>query len=75
MVEEDRSNVIEMAVKCKEASPGLIRPYLDFIIVSARHEQWLSLVKVNAAHWPVMFLESVDQGSHSVIPKLYRGGV
>lgn len=68
MVEEHRSHVVQVTVQGEEAAPGLVRPNLDLVIVTPGHEQWLSTVKINTSDRSVVFLESIYQGSHAVIP-------
>jgi len=70
MVEEHGSDVVEMAIQSEQASPSLVRPDLDLIVVATGHKQWLRLVEIDASNGPVVFLESVDQCTHSIIPKL-----
>lgn len=68
MVKEHRSHVVQMAVQGEEAASGLVRPNFNFIIVTPGHEQRLGAVEINAPDRSVVFLESVYQGSHTVIP-------
>ena len=75
MVEENGSNVVEMAVKGEEASSGLVGPDLDLIIVASRNEERLGLVEIDTSNRSIMFLEAINQGSHTVIPELDSRGV
>lgn len=75
VVEEDGSHVVEMAVECEEASPSLIRPDFDLVIVTTRYKERLCFVEVDAADRPIMLLKSIDQCAHPVIPELDGGGV
>jgi hypothetical protein len=68
MVEEHRPNVVEMAIKRKLAPSLLIGPDLDLVIVTAGHEERLGFVEVNASNWAIVFLETVDQGAHAIVP-------
>ena len=68
MVEEDCSDIVQVTIECEQASPCLIRPHLDLVVVAARYEEWLCLVKVNATDWAIMFLKSVNQSSHTIVP-------
>jgi hypothetical protein len=68
MVEEDCSDIVQVTIECEQASPCLIRPHLDLVVVAARYEEWLCLVKVNATDWAIMFLKSINQCSHTVVP-------
>ena len=70
MVEEYGSNIIEMAVQREEAASRLVRPDLDLVIVTARNKKGLGFVEVNASDGAIVFFESVNQCSHSVVPKL-----
>ena len=38
MMEEDGPDVVQMAIEREETPPALIRPNLDLVIVSPRHE-------------------------------------
>jgi hypothetical protein len=75
MMEENSSNIVEMAVQCKEASSGLVRPDFNLVIIATGYEEWLSFVKIDAADWSIVFLESIYQCAHPVIPELDCGGV
>jgi hypothetical protein len=68
MVEKNGSNIVEMAVQCKEAATCLVGPDLDLIVVSARDEEGLRLVEIDSADRAVMLLKSVDERPHTVIP-------
>lgn len=68
MVEENGPDIVQMPVQREQTSPGLIRPHLDLVVVSARHKEGLSSVEVNAAYWPIVLLKSVDERSHAVVP-------
>lgn len=48
---------------------------LYFIIVSTGNEQGLVGVKIHPTNRSVVFVESVDQRSHSVVPQLHDTGV
>lgn len=58
-MEEDGADVVQMPIEREQASPGLVRPHLDFVVVSARDEQWLRLVEIDAANWPIVLLKTV----------------
>lgn len=68
MVEENGSNIIQMAIEREQASSTLIRPDLDLVIITPRYEQRLRLVEVDASDGPIMLLEPIYQGSHAIIP-------
>lgn len=38
VVEEDGPDIVQVAVQCEETSPSLVRPDLDLVVVTARHE-------------------------------------
>ena len=48
---------------------------LYFIIVSTGNEQGLIGVKIHPTNGSVVFVESVDQSPHSVVPQLHHPGV
>lgn len=75
MVEENGSDVVEMAVESKEAASSLVGPDLDLVVVASRNEERLGLVEVDTSNRSIVFLEAINQGSHSVIPKLDGRGV
>lgn len=75
MVEENGSDVVEMAVEGEKASSSLVGPDLDLVIVASRNEERLGLVEVDTSNRSIVFLEAINQGSHSVIPKLDGRGV
>lgn len=75
MVEEDGSDIVEVAVQGEQASPGLIRPNLNLVIVTARDEEGLGVVEIDSSDWTVVLFESINQGPHAVVPQLDGGGV
>lgn len=72
-MEENGSDVVKMAVEGEQAASRLVRPDLDLVIVATRYEQGLCLMKVDSTDWSIVLLESVDQGTHTVVPKLDGG--
>jgi len=68
VVKEDCADVIQMAVQGEETSARLVRPHLNLVVVTTRHEKWLCLVKVDASYWSIVFFEAVNESSHSVVP-------
>jgi hypothetical protein len=60
MMEEDGSDVIEMTVKGEKAAPGLIRPDLDLVIVTARDEKRLCLVEVDTTDRTIVLFETIN---------------
>lgn len=73
MVEENGANVIEVTVQCEETSSCLVGPDFDLVVVTTRDEERLRLVKVDASNRSVVFLESIDERAHSIVPKLNGG--
>lgn len=67
-MEEDGANVVEMAIQGEQAPSGLIGPYLDLVIITARNKERLRFVKINAADRPIVLFEPIDQSSHPIIP-------
>ncbi len=68
MVEEHRSNIVQMAIEGEEASSTLIGPDFDLVVIPSRYEQRLCLVEIDAPDWSIMLLESVYQRTHPIIP-------
>lgn len=68
VVEEDGSDIIQMPIQREEASSGLRRPHLDFVVVSSGYEERLCLVEVDASDGAIVLFEAVNQGSHAVVP-------
>ena len=68
VVEKYCSYVVQVPIEGKKATSGLVGPDFDLVIIPTRYEERLCLVKVNPPDWAVMFLESIDQRSHAVIP-------
>ena len=44
--------------------------YLDLVVVTARHKEWLRRVEVNPPDWAVMLVKLVNNRPHPVIGKL-----
>ena len=53
------------------APAQLVVPHLDLVVVAARHEEWLMIMEVNAAHGTVVLVEAIDQRLHAVVPELH----
>lgn len=70
VVEHSGSDVIQMAQQGENATFLLVVPYLDFVIVSARHEQGLLVVETYSAYGAVVFVEFFKQCAHAIIPEL-----
>jgi hypothetical protein len=60
MMEEDGSNIIEMAIEGEKASSGLVRPDFDLVIVTARDEKRLCLVEVDTTDGTIVLLEAIN---------------
>jgi hypothetical protein len=73
MVEENGANVIEMTVQCEKTSSRLVGPDFDLVVVTTRYEKRLRFMEVDASNRPVVFLESIDERAHSIVPKLNGG--
>jgi hypothetical protein len=50
VVEEDSADIVQMAVQGEQASPSLVRPDLDLVVITARHEP--ALVSVYSSAQP-----------------------
>ena len=60
MMEEDSSNIIEMAIEGEKAPSGLVRPDFDLVIVTARDEKRLCLVEVDTTDGTIVLLEAIN---------------
>lgn len=67
-MEEDSPNVVQMAIEREETSPALIRPNLDLVVIPPGYEQRLCLVEIYASDGPIVLLEPIYQGAHTIIP-------
>ena len=67
-VEFHRTDVIQVPQKGEEATPKLVIPNLDLVIITAGDDEGFVEVKIHAAYGAVMFFEAVDDGSDSVVP-------
>jgi hypothetical protein len=68
MMKEDSPNIVQMSCQGKQTPLRVVIPNFDLIIVTTGYEHRLSLVKVDTANGAIMFLESINQCSHSVVP-------
>ena len=48
----------------------LLVPYLDLVVISARHKKRLLLVEANATDRAIVLIKLVDQSAHAVVPQL-----
>lgn len=75
MVEKYGANVVEMTVQCEKTSSCLVGPDFDLVVVTTRDEERLCFVEVDASNRSVVFLESIDERAHPIVPKLNGGGM
>lgn len=68
MMKEDCSHIVKVTIEGEETSSRLVGPDFDFVVVSARNEQRLGLVKINATDWAIMLFKSVNQCTHTIVP-------
>ena len=59
------SDVVEVAQEREEAAPELVVPHFNLVIISARDNEWLDFVEVNAANWTVVLVEALQQNTHA----------
>ena len=70
MVEEDGTDVVEMAVKCKETFACLVVPDFDLVVVTTTDQERLGRVEADASNRAIVLLKSVVDGTGLVVPKL-----
>ncbi len=68
VVEEDRANIVQMAIESEEAPPTLVGPDFYLVVIPPRYKQRLSLVEIDTPDRPIMLLESVYQRAHTIVP-------
>lgn len=68
MVEKYCANIIQVTVQRKKTSPSLIRPHLDLVIISSRHEEGLCFMEVDSSNRSIVLFESVNQRAHAIVP-------
>lgn len=64
----DSAHVVEMSCESELASPRLVAPYFDLVIISTRHKDGLAGMKLHASHGPVVINEPIDERSYPVVP-------
>jgi hypothetical protein len=74
-VEKHCAHIIQMTIQCEQASPSLVVPDLNLVIITSGHKQGLGRVEINASDWAIVFFESVNESSHAVVPQLDSGRV
>jgi hypothetical protein len=67
-VEEHCAHIIQVTVQCEQAPPSLVVPDLNLVIITSGHKQGLGRVEINASDRAIMFFESVNESSHTVVP-------
>lgn len=67
-MEFHRPDVIQVPQQREEASPELVIPHLDLVIVAAGDDEGFVEVKIHAADGAVVFFESVYDCAHAVVP-------
>jgi len=68
MVEENSTNVVKVTIERKKTPPRLMRPDFDLVVVAPRNEQRLRIMEINAPYWSIMFLETVNESAHTIVP-------
>ena len=74
-MEENGADVVQVSIQGEEASSRLVRPDLDLVIITPRHEQGLCFVEVYAPYRAIMFLKAIDKSAHAVVPQLNCRGM
>ena len=67
-VKLDGADVVQVAEEGEEAATELVVPDFDFVVISAGDDEGLVEVKVHAADGTIVFLETIDDGAHAVVP-------
>ncbi len=75
MVEEHGPDVVEMTVQGEKTPSSLIRPDLDLVVVAAGGKEGLGFVEVHRTNRTIMFFETIDQSTHTVVPELNGRGM
>jgi len=70
MMELYCADVVQVAKKGEEATPQLVVPYLNLIVITSRDEQRLRLVEVDATDRAFMLIKAVNECAHPIIPQL-----
>ena len=74
-MEENGADVVQMTIQRKKTSPCLVGPDLDLVVIASGDEEGLGLVEVDAANRSVVFFESINEGSHTIVPQLNSRGM
>ena len=64
------ANIVQMSQQSEQASPELVVPHFDFVVITARHDQRLRAMEINTANRSIMLFKFVEHGSHSIVPQL-----
>jgi hypothetical protein len=67
-MELDGSNVVEVARESEEATPDLVAPKFDLVVIPSRHKYGLARVKLYPSNRTIMLRKTVDESAHSVVP-------
>lgn len=60
-----------MTIQSKQTSSRLVRPDFDLVVVATGNEERLRLVEIDASDGTIVLFETINEGSHAVIPQLY----
>jgi hypothetical protein len=75
MMEEDSSDVVQVAGQCKHTLSGLSGPNLDGVVITTRDKDWLSRMESDTSDRTVVIFKTIDQSTHTIIPQLNGGRV
>lgn len=67
-MEVDRAHIIQVTIQGEQTPPSLVVPDLDLVIITGGHEQGLCWVEVDASDGTIVLFETVNEGSHTVVP-------
>lgn len=71
-MEEHGAHIVQMPIESKKASPGLVTPDFDLIIIPSGNEEWLCAVEIDPSNGAIMLLKPVNECSHAIVPELDR---
>lgn len=68
VMEHSGSDVVQVTEQGEDAPSLLVVPHFDFVIIAAGNEQRLLIVKTYTPNGPVVLVELVEQGAHTIVP-------
>jgi hypothetical protein len=60
VVEDNGTDVVQVTIQSKEASPALVGPDLDLVIITSRNEKRLGVMEIDGSNRAIVLFKAVN---------------